>query len=571
MNFLRQNIITFTLSFVVTLAVIITSVFMFLSMRDHAVESGTNSLTNEVQTCSNNIVNEIRDFRDDVYFFIANPDFAPLHSQEVPTSSARLRLKNFLAQNRDLLDSLQVYSADTVFTAVLTDKLHLRYRSEPYGKLPEYFDKLAPVEFQYVPEENVVVYKTENRVFVFTTNISRFVKSQFANFYLGQRSYKFVYSDYYGLVPVDHPGDLSEEQTSLLTAEKTTELQQLVEEGTAADFETEIYAADGSESDVLMALYPLGFFGDKYGILFAVQRSEITSNLTGTFMLIGLINLGLVILIVALFARNMGRLNQASFELDVNRSKLEDLVRQQKLLFEYSEDFTYRYDRAGNYDYVSENIQKVLGYTPEEFERSSNRKFTDNPINREARRISELIMVDGQESQLFYVEMLHRNGEPKTLEVKEKPFRNPQGEISGIIGIAKDVTEKFASDQKFRTLFELSTDPHVIYDDNGIIDCNEAAVRILGHENKSDLLGHKPSVFSPERQPDGRLSVYKAEEMDHIAFEKGTHKFEWIHVKRSGEEFPVEVSLTAVTLNHKQVMLTVWHDLTERKRVEHVL
>src|SRR6201999_2796057 len=43
------------------------------------------------------------------------------------------------------------------------------------------------------------------------------------------------------------------------------------------------------------------------------------------------------------------------------------------------------------------------------------------------------------------------------------------------------------------------------------------------------------------------------------------------HARADGEQFPVEVSLTAVELNGQPVLLAVWHDLTERKRTEAAL
>ena len=53
-----------------------------------------------------------------------------------------------------------------------------------------------------------------------------------------------------------------------------------------------------------------------------------------------------------------------------------------------------------------------------------------------------------------------------------------------------------------------------------------------------------------------------------LAREKGYHRFDWTHRKMDGEEFPVEVTLTPVVLEGRPALLVVWHDLTERKRME---
>jgi signal transduction histidine kinase len=56
-----------------------------------------------------------------------------------------------------------------------------------------------------------------------------------------------------------------------------------------------------------------------------------------------------------------------------------------------------------------------------------------------------------------------------------------------------------------------------------------------------------------------------------IAFERGSHRFEWDHVRADGEVFPVEVLLTAVPREGGYALHTVWRDITDRKRLENEL
>ena len=44
------------------------------------------------------------------------------------------------------------------------------------------------------------------------------------------------------------------------------------------------------------------------------------------------------------------------------------------------------------------------------------------------------------------------------------------------------------SQDRFRVLFEHSSDPHIIFDATGITDCNEAMVRLLGAPDKGHVL-----------------------------------------------------------------------------------
>lgn len=154
------------------------------------------------------------------------------------------------------------------------------------------------------------------------------------------------------------------------------------------------------------------------------------------------------------------------------------------------------------------------------------------------------------------------------LHMELKPQRDESGAVVGMIGVSFDVTERAQSEERFRVLFEQSSDAHLLFDDAGIIDCNAAALTVMRCTDKARLLGVHPARLSPERQPDGQLSEEKGAEMCRLARQNGSHRFEWLRLTLDGTEIPVDVTLTEVTLRDKPVLLSVWHDLTERKRAE---
>ncbi len=120
----------------------------------------------------------------------------------------------------------------------------------------------------------------------------------------------------------------------------------------------------------------------------------------------------------------------------------------------------------------------------------------------------------------------------------------------------------------YRELFERSADPILIIELDRFVDCNDAAARMLQCESREEVLKLHPSEISPPRQPDGRDSFEKANEYLEIAFTRGSHRFEWTHVRGDGETFPVEVLLTAIQEPDRQVLHVVWRDLAERKLLE---
>ena len=134
--------------------------------------------------------------------------------------------------------------------------------------------------------------------------------------------------------------------------------------------------------------------------------------------------------------------------------------------------------------------------------------------------------------------------------------------------LLKTVENSIENESKFKSLFEMSDDAILVIEDNMFVDCNEAVVKMLGYNNKAELLNTHPSELSPEKQPDGRFSYEKAQEMMEIALTQGSNHFEWMHTRANGENFPVEVWLSKVAFKNKVLINTIWRDLTEKKIAE---
>jgi len=127
------------------------------------------------------------------------------------------------------------------------------------------------------------------------------------------------------------------------------------------------------------------------------------------------------------------------------------------------------------------------------------------------------------------------------------------------------------SNTRFNTFFEMSPDPVLIINGHHFVDCNQAAVDILGYADKKILLNAHPSALSPEFQPDGESSFKKAERMMAIAEDVGLNRFEWVHQHANGSTFYVEVTLSTMTLQGQSVIYCTWRDITEKKLAEYQL
>ena len=122
-------------------------------------------------------------------------------------------------------------------------------------------------------------------------------------------------------------------------------------------------------------------------------------------------------------------------------------------------------------------------------------------------------------------------------------------------------------------LFEKMADPILLIraKDDKFIDCNEATLRFLAYPNKDALMNLSPWQISPEFQANGKSSKDIAKELHDIVYEHGFHRFEWQHLRYTGELVSVEVTLTLINIDNEQLFHVAWRDLTERNQANAIL
>lgn len=262
------------------------------------------------------------------------------------------------------------------------------------------------------------------------------------------------------------------------------------------------------------------------------------------------------------------------------RKQMEEALRQNQMLLQgvidgvpaaiIAKDCTGRYILANVYaaQGVGLTPAQVVGLTdddllpPDQAAAATTREQQVLAMGKPVQREITMSLVDGTH----------------TTFVTNFPICDDQGTIYAVGGIGLDITarkqieeELRESEERFRALFEKSADAIVLLSDEGVIACNQAMVDMLRADSREQLLHTLPTDSSPERQPDGRYSSEKANEMMTKAIEQGYHCFEWVHRRLDGTEIMVEVLLTSIILHGKTILYSVSRDITERKRAEETL
>lgn len=122
----------------------------------------------------------------------------------------------------------------------------------------------------------------------------------------------------------------------------------------------------------------------------------------------------------------------------------------------------------------------------------------------------------------------------------------------------------------YQTLFESSAESITLLQNDVLVDCNLATLRQFACE-REDIIGKTPLNFSPEYQPDGRLSIDVIKEKIEAVMAGQTLFFNWRHVRKDGVAFDAEVSLKRIEIDGKPYVLATNRDVSERVRAEKAL
>jgi len=98
-----------------------------------------------------------------------------------------------------------------------------------------------------------------------------------------------------------------------------------------------------------------------------------------------------------------------------------------------------------------------------------------------------------------------------------------------------------------------------------VVECNHEVINLFGILDRATFID-RFFEFSPEYQPDGRLSRQKAVDKLKQTLEAGRANYEWLHQSLSGEQIPCEVNLVKNSIDGNDFAIIYIRDLREIKK-----
>ncbi|WP_421847875.1 response regulator [Marinomonas sp.] len=120
------------------------------------------------------------------------------------------------------------------------------------------------------------------------------------------------------------------------------------------------------------------------------------------------------------------------------------------------------------------------------------------------------------------------------------------------------------SEERFRSMFEVSPDPAWILINFKMVECNDAAVLTLQYPTKDKLLQTDLSDLSPSQQANGFSSSSMSEELFEQLALYGHTRTEWVFQRYDGEPIFTDMTVLSISFNDNPATIITWRDITEK-------
>jgi PAS domain S-box-containing protein len=247
------------------------------------------------------------------------------------------------------------------------------------------------------------------------------------------------------------------------------------------------------------------------------------------------------------------------------RQRAEQTLRENHNLLQWviegTTDFIFVKDFSGRYLMINSAAASFVGKPAEEILGKNDTELFPPEIARNLIEYDRQVMATGEARASE--ETLPSKGALRTVSEVKSIYRNDKGEAIGLIGIARDITERKRmeealreSEERYKGLADTAFNGVVIHQDGLIKEVNRAYAEMYGY-TPEELKGQNILVVTPPQQRDLILSyITNAVETP----------YEALGLKKDGTLINIEVSAKNCFYEGRPARLAAVRDVTERVR-----
>src|SRR5262249_25738655 len=251
------------------------------------------------------------------------------------------------------------------------------------------------------------------------------------------------------------------------------------------------------------------------------------------------------------------------------RKQAEESLRQSydllRAVIEGTSDAVYVKDRQSRYLMINTAGARFLGKTVAEVIGKDDMELFSAETARLMMEGDRGIMATG--AVQTFEEVGAAAGVTRTYLSTKGPYRDAQGNILGVIGISRDISERKRAEERFRLVVESAPSGMLMINREGrIVLVNAETEKMFGYA-RGELLGQPVELLVPDPFRDGHPGYRAGFFADPTVRVMGVGR-ELYGRRQDGSEFMVEIGLTPIHTAEGLFVLSAIVDISERRREE---
>jgi PAS domain S-box-containing protein len=268
-----------------------------------------------------------------------------------------------------------------------------------------------------------------------------------------------------------------------------------------------------------------------------------------------------------------------------DRKKTETLLKQSeekyRLLADHVKDQVWLMDMDLKITYISPSVEKITGYTLDDFQQFPLNKLLtpasfQNAIDIYSIEIPRAITdPDYSMNELVELELIRKNGQSLWMECAFSFIRDDNGKPLSILGESRDITERKQienslkkSEENFRhSLDDSPLGVRIVTPAGETIYANRAILDIYGYDSVEEL----KNTPLQERYTPESYAGFKIREAQRLKGAFGPPEYDISIVRKNGEVRHIHALRKEIFWNGQRQSQIIYQDITERRNAEEKL
>ena len=271
------------------------------------------------------------------------------------------------------------------------------------------------------------------------------------------------------------------------------------------------------------------------------------------------------------FAGTQGTVRDMTQQERLER-ELRDSQDRYRFLVENSPDVVFSTDPDGRFTFMSESMERMSGWSPDEVTGGHFSRVVDEASQPEAMRAWIALVTDPTSEQVAHINLKSPDGRLIPVEVSAVGMFDAEGGFAGIHGSTRDISERDRlerelreSEERYRYLVASSPDLVWLTDAEGTLTfISDAARSMLGFE-PTDLMGRPyAEIFAPTARRDAAVRFRWL-----ARHPSAVHRMRLPFRHADGHDVLVEINGTGMTADGRFIGAHgAARDVSERDRLE---